>query len=123
MPSKKEETQKVVRSGTYARTRLHVDAVHLGHRRSKRHVHHSSSLVQIQGVQQRTDAQWYLGKRVVYEYRIPNPGKGQVKNRRIWGKVVATHGNTGVVRCRFTSNLPSISIGQPLKVFMFPSNI
>ena len=63
MPSKKEETpKKVTRQGTYAPVKLHVDAVNLGHRRSKRYVYHSSSLVQIQGVQQRSDAQWYFRK-------------------------------------------------------------
>lgn len=52
---------------------------------------------------------WYAGKRMAYIY------KAKVKNngthyRCIWGKVIRPHGNSGIVRAKFKSNLPPKSM-------------
>jgi ribosomal protein L35AE/L33A len=62
--------------------------------------------VQIEGVNTREDVAWYGGKRMAYVYKAKTKSNG-THYRCIWGKVSRPHGNTGVVRAKFTSNLPA----------------
>lgn len=94
----------------------------LGYKRSKSNQYESASLVQIEGVNTREDVAWYGGKRMAYVYKAKTKSNG-THYRCIWGKVSRPHGNTGVVRAKFTSNLPAEAMGRKVRVFMYPSSI
>ncbi|KAI3830719.1 hypothetical protein MKX03_017300, partial [Papaver bracteatum] len=69
-----------------------------------------------------TILQWYAVKRVAYIYKAKVKTKDS-HYRCIWGNVIRPHGNSGVVRAKFTSNLPPKSMGTRVRVFMYPRNI
>eukprot|EP00386_Alphamonas_edax_P006352 GDKI01020584.1.p1 GENE.GDKI01020584.1~~GDKI01020584.1.p1 ORF type:complete len:131 (-),score=37.49 GDKI01020584.1:159-524(-) len=102
--------------------RLYSRGVVMGYKRSKINQDPNASLVKIEGVNTRADTAFYLGKRVAYVFKAHTESKGS-KFRVIWGKVRRAHGNSGVVRCKFTSNLPSTSFGGAVRVMMYPSSI
>jgi len=60
--------------------------------------------------------------RVAYIYKAKREINGS-KFRAIWGKVCKSHGNNGVVRCKFRKNLPPSSIAGQCRVFLYPSRI
>ncbi|KAI0642351.1 ribosomal protein L35Ae-domain-containing protein [Trametes meyenii] len=94
----------------------------IGHKRAKRNSSPNTSLLQIEGVANKEDAQFYLGKRVAYIYRAKREIQGS-KVRVIWGRVTRPHGNSGVVKSKFRSNLPPHAFGASVRVMLFPSNI
>ncbi|KAL1879695.1 hypothetical protein VTK73DRAFT_6870 [Phialemonium thermophilum] len=102
--------------------RLYVKARHLGYQRSRRSTNPGTSLVKIEGVDNTEAANFYLGKRVAFVYRGHKEIRG-TKIRVIWGKVTRPHGNSGVVRARFTNPLPAKSFGASLRVMLFPSSV
>lgn len=75
----------------------------------------NASLLAIDGVKTPEDTSFYLGKRVAYVYRAKNLKNGS-KVRCIWGKVTRSHGNSGVVKAKFRSNLPPRSMGASIRV-------
>ncbi|KAL9678136.1 hypothetical protein QQ045_015975 [Rhodiola kirilowii] len=91
------------------RVRLYVRGTVLGYKRSKVNQYPNTSLVQIEGVNTKEDVSWYAGKRMAYIYKAPVKKNG-THYRCIWGKVIRPHGNSGVVRAKFTSNLPPKSM-------------
>lgn len=68
-----------------------------------------------------THSQFYHGKRVVYVYKVKS-NKGAAF-RSIWGKVIGSHGNNGLVRAKFSTNLPGQAIGRAVRVMLYPSTI
>ncbi|CAL9075421.1 unnamed protein product [Musa textilis] len=104
------------------RVRLYVRGTILGYKRSKSNQYENTSLVQIEGVNTKEEVAWYCGKRMVYIYKAKTKTKG-TRYRCIWGKVARPHGNSGVIRAKFKSNLPPKSMGRRVRVFMYPSNI
>merc|ERR1712110_483556 len=66
--------------------------------------------VKIQGVEDKKDVPFYLGKRVAYVHKAKTEVKGS-KYRVIWGKVCRPHGSNGVVRAKFKKNLPPKAMG------------
>merc|ERR1712227_825206 len=84
----------------------------LGFKRSKVNQYENTSLVKIENVNDKSDVDFYLGKRIVYVYRAKKIVNGS-KYRAIWGRVCRAHGNNGVVRCNFKRNLPANAIAGP----------
>ncbi|KAL5701245.1 60S ribosomal protein L35a-1 [Ranunculus cassubicifolius] len=109
---------KLVKGRQGERVRLYVRGTVLGYKRSKSNQYPSRTLVQIEGVNTKEDVAWYCGKRLAYIYKAKVKKNGS-HYRCIWGKVIRPHGNSGVVRAKFTSN----SMGMKVRVFMYPSNI
>ncbi|KAK4764727.1 hypothetical protein SAY86_026112 [Trapa natans] len=104
------------------RVRLYVRGTVLGYKRSKSNQYPNTSLIQIEGVNTKEEVSWYCGKKIAYIYRA-KVKKNDSYYRCIWGKVTRPHGNSGVVRTKFKSNLPPKSMGAKVRVFMYPSNI
>ncbi|KAK9127268.1 hypothetical protein Syun_016065 [Stephania yunnanensis] len=108
--------------GSGERVRLYVRGTILGYKRSKSNQYPSTSLIQVEGVNTKEEVSWYAGKRMAYIYKA-NVKKNGSHYRCIWGKVTRPHGNSGVVRAKFKSNLPPKSMGDRVRVFMYPSTI
>lgn len=98
--------------------RLHVDGAILGYKRALRTQNVNVSLVKIKGCDSKTDADFYLGKRIAF---ITKAADGQFRVN--WGKVSRHHGSNGVVRCRFRRNLPPQAIGGRVRVMLYPSRV
>eukprot|EP01054_Gregarina_sp_Poly1_P001591 Gregarina_sp_Poly_1__1590@NODE_1401_length_4217_cov_141_718795_g932_i0_p3_GENE_NODE_1401_length_4217_cov_141_718795_g932_i0NODE_1401_length_4217_cov_141_718795_g932_i0_p3_ORF_typecomplete_len118_score9_53Ribosomal_L35Ae/PF01247_18/4_6e35RimM/PF01782_18/0_002RimM/PF01782_18/5_1_NODE_1401_length_4217_cov_141_718795_g932_i034843837 len=111
--SKKQESLR--------KPRLYSKAIILSYKRSRVNVHPNTILVRIEGVQTRDDAKHYLGKRIAYFYKTNGPKSGK-DVKCIWGKVTAPHGNSGVVRTKFSTNLCGDALGKPCRVYMFPAH-
>ncbi|KAJ3541043.1 hypothetical protein NM688_g6141 [Phlebia brevispora] len=94
----------------------------LGHKRAKRNSRPNTTLIQIEGVATKEDAQFYLGKRVAYIYRAKRKIEGS-NVRVIWGRVTRLHGNSGVVKSKFASNIPPHAFGASVRVMLYPSRI
>ncbi|KAK2637443.1 hypothetical protein Ddye_032235 [Dipteronia dyeriana] len=88
---------------------LYVRGTILGYKRSKSNQYPNTSLIQIEGVNTKEDVAWYAGKRMAYIYKAKVKKNGS-HYRCIWGKVARPHGNSGVVRAKFRSNLPPKSM-------------
>ena len=81
----------------------------------------NQALVKISGVNTTKDSRFYLGKRVAYI--VKSHANGVVKTRCMWGKVAATHGTNGVVRCIFKTHLPPTAMGKKVYVMLYPSRV
>uniref|UniRef100_A0A7S1RWE7 Ribosomal protein L35Ae n=1 Tax=Alexandrium catenella TaxID=2925 RepID=A0A7S1RWE7_ALECA len=103
-------------------TRLYSRGVILGPKRSKSNVYPNCTLVRIEGVKTRDDAEFYLGKRVAYIYKAKTE-KQNSKFRVMWGKIRRPHGNSGVVRTKFRKNIPAKAFGGPCRIMLYPSSI
>lgn len=77
--------------------------------RSKSNQYPNTSLIQIENVNSKEEVGWYAGKRMAYIYKAKVKKNGS-HYRCIWGKVTRPHGNSGVVRAKFKSNLPPRSM-------------
>ena len=92
----------------------------MGYKRGQRTQHEGQTLVKIQGCQDRDSSKWYHGKRVAFVYRAKNAVTGR-SHKCIWGKVISSHGNAGMVRVKFAKNLPPRAIGSALRVMLYPN--
>ena len=103
-------------------TRLYVKGVFMGYKRGFTNQHAHTSLSQIQGLSDRKDVDFYLGKRVAYIYKAKTL-KNNTKFRVIWGKVMRAHGQNGVVRAKFRKTLPANAMGKQVRVMLYPSRV
>jgi large subunit ribosomal protein L35Ae len=70
--------------------------------------------LRIEGLNDRNEVGFYLGKRVVYVQKSKNGFT------TIWGKIASAHGNNGLVKAKFRKNLPPRAIGGTLRVMLYP---
>ncbi|XP_065183262.1 large ribosomal subunit protein eL33-like [Sycon ciliatum] len=110
--------------------KLYSKGVVLGYKRGLRNQHENTSLIRVQGVNEKKDTDFYMGKRVAYVYRASHKKPAVMKRARkankvrvIWGKVTRSHGNSGVVRVQFRKNLPGQAIGASVRVMLYPSRV
>eukprot|EP00178_Gracilaria_changii_P005912 TRINITY_DN20099_c0_g1_i1.p2 TRINITY_DN20099_c0_g1~~TRINITY_DN20099_c0_g1_i1.p2 ORF type:complete len:103 (-),score=16.19 TRINITY_DN20099_c0_g1_i1:284-556(-) len=90
----------------------------MGYKRSKNVQKMHTTIVSIDGLTDKKDVSFYLGKRIAYIYKN---SRGEFKV--MWGKVTRSHGNSGAVRAKWKKNLPARAIGARLRVMLYPSNI
>ena len=78
--------------------------------------------MKLEGVETTEEGKFYMGKRVAYIYKGKAERDG-TKFRVVWGKIVRSHGTSGIVRAKFRRNLPPAAIGASLRVMLYPSHI
>mmetsp|Transcript_25299 Transcript_25299/g.45780 ORF Transcript_25299/g.45780 Transcript_25299/m.45780 type:complete len:122 (+) Transcript_25299:92-457(+) len=98
--------------------RLYVKGTFVGYQRSKNVQTCHTSLLKIDGLRDRKDVDFYLGKRVAYIYKAKHG-----EHRVMWGRVMRAHGNAGVVRAKFRRNLPAKAMGATVRVMLYPSRV
>ena len=64
------ESSQVKKSNTGRAPRLYVRASFLGFRRGKSTQNENQALLKVEGVKDRSETRYYMGKRVVYVYRV-----------------------------------------------------
>ena len=102
--------------------RLYVKGTILGYKRGRRNTYHHTSLLKIDGVNDKETSDFYLGKKIAFIYKAQTIKSGS-KFRVVWGKVTRRHGSNGVVRAKFSKNLSPTTIGSSVRVMLYPSRV
>ena len=102
--------------------RLYAKAIFTGFKRGQRTQKENTALVNIQGCQDRKSSSFYHGKRIAYIFKKNNL-RSHLKYKCIWGKVTASHGQSGVVRAVFKKHLPPRAMGSALRVMLYPNKL
>eukprot|EP01013_Petalomonas_cantuscygni_P031226 TRINITY_DN57405_c0_g1_i1.p1 TRINITY_DN57405_c0_g1~~TRINITY_DN57405_c0_g1_i1.p1 ORF type:complete len:143 (-),score=28.58 TRINITY_DN57405_c0_g1_i1:254-682(-) len=111
--------------------RLFQAGAMVGYRRSHRTTQCHTSLINIKDVHDPKSARFYVGKRVAYIFKgikdvaqlNSRKHSRTARARVVWGRITRAHGNSGVVRAKFQTNLPTHAVGRQVRVYLFPSNI
>ena len=100
--------------------RLYAKGIFTGFKRGQRSQKNNCALVAVQNCKDRRSSTFYHGKRVAYIYRKKNSKTG-INYKAIWGRVTASHGQSGMVRVKFARNMPSQSMGAQVRVMLYPN--
>lgn len=76
----------------------------INYHRGRRNTYHHTSLLKVDGVNDKEASNFYFGKKVAYIYKAQKAVSGS-KFRVVWGKIMRGHGSNGVVRAKFSTNL------------------
>lgn len=100
--------------------RLYSKGIFTGFKRGQRTQKENTALIRIQNCKDRKSSSFYHGKRVAFVYKKKNAKTG-INYKAIWGKITASHGQCGLVRCHFVKNLPSGAMGNSVRVMLYPN--
>jgi len=89
-----------------------MEAVILSFRRGRHTQKTNQFLLEVKGVDSRAKAAKLIGKRVVWKSRTKSRDR---KPKEILGKITACHGNSGVLRARFSRGLPGEAVTSTIK--------
>ena len=104
--------------------RLYVRGIVTGHKRGLRNQYEHTSLIRLEGVSDKAETGFYVGKKVAFIYKAEKKkGSEKTKFRCIWGKILRAHGTNGVVRAKFRSNLPSSATSARVRIMLYPSRV
>jgi large subunit ribosomal protein L35Ae len=103
-PRKARTPEKKPAAGQKAGT-----AVIMNFRRGRHTQRTNQFLLGVDGVDSKAKASRYIGRRVVWT----SPGAAK---KRIYGKITKPHGNSGVLRARFSSGLPGTALGTKVDI-------
>ncbi len=84
-----------------------MKAVIVNYRRGRHTQTTNQVLLELEGIDNRASASGMIGKRVVWT----TPSK-----KEIYGKITQPHGNSGIVRARFSKGLPGEAIGTEVRI-------
>ncbi|CCW60647.1 unnamed protein product [Phytomonas sp. EM1] len=113
--------------------RLYMKGTLAGYTRGLHGQVKKTALVRVDNVNTRSDADWYVGKRVCYVYhgykvkhcvRWSKAPARRSNTRALWGRVTRPHGNSGMMRVKFNgASVPASAIGRRIRVYLYPSRI
>lgn len=104
------------------RNRVSIPAIFVSHKRSQRNTYPRYSLLKIEGVRSKEQAEKYLGKEVILYIPKTRVQASGYKERAMVGYIHRTHGNSGIVRARFEKNLCPSYIGSHVYVQLYRAN-
>merc|ERR1712036_115344 len=103
--------------------RLYVRGIFTGYSRGLKTQSMNQAIVKLEGVNDSAGCQWYLGKRVAFVHKADKNTKivngKKSRSRVIWGRVMRPHGQSGNVKVKFHSNLPSAKLASRVRVMLY----
>jgi large subunit ribosomal protein L35Ae len=84
-----------------------MDGIILSYRRGRRTQDVNQMLIELDGIESKEKAKEFLNKKIVWK---------SPSGKEINGKIIALHGNKGVVRAKFERNLPGQAITTKVEV-------
>ena len=113
---KEVSKERKIRKANFGKgPRLYVKGIFTGFRRNKVWTLGNQAILKLEGVNDKKETQYYLGKRVVFIYKAKDGYK------TIWGRIRSAHGNNGLVKAKFLHNLPPRGIGAQVRVMLYPN--
>ncbi len=125
LKGKKEQVQR-----RRSAPRLFMKATLANFRRGLNNQRKDTSILRIDDVNTKQDADYYTGKRCCYVYHGYSEKRGvrhakaparRGNTRAIWGRVTKPHGGSGAVRAKFKTALPAAALGKRVRVYLFPN--
>lgn len=78
------------------------------------------SVLKIEGCNDTKSSLFYHGKRVAFVYKAEDKKRG-TNYKAMWGKIMSSHGNSGLVKANFRKNLPGGAQGAQVRVMLYPN--